>query len=104
MIGSLRWKSNQETEKGVQVSPGPSRAAQDNFHPIPFESFHIYPQLSLEILLQLADGRSNDYQTVRIKFKKKEVWRIRTDREYRTRDDSRPSYKNNINPYYSAVY
>ena len=43
MIGSLPGKSNQETEKGVQVSPGPSRAAQDNFHPIPFERFHIYP-------------------------------------------------------------
>ena len=42
MIGRLPGKSNQETEKGVQVSPGPSRAAQDNFHPsIPFESYHI---------------------------------------------------------------
>jgi len=33
-IGKIVGRSNQDTEKGVQVSPGPSRAAQDNFHPI----------------------------------------------------------------------
>ena len=33
-MGKMIGKSSQDTEKGVQVSPGPSRAAQDNFDPI----------------------------------------------------------------------
>ena len=61
IISAKLLGSKLESEKGIQVSPKASRAAQ------------------LEELA--AECMSNE--TVKIKFKKKEVWRIRTDREYR---------------------
>ena len=44
-IEKIVGRSNQDTEKGVQVSPGPSRAAQDNFHTISIQKLFSYIRL-----------------------------------------------------------